>query len=261
MLRIGLIKTDFVNDDLIRFHGDLPDMFHRFFSAERQVTMDVYEARFGALPDRGERFDALVITGSRYSVNDGTAWVRALLDFIRTRAEVETIVGICFGHQAVCAALGGRVGPRSRGPNVGTHPLTVRERAPWMDPPTAAPRLLYNHGEEVLAPPPGARILAGDATCPTQMVLYRPHVLGLQPHPEYSAAYQDALMALNPRLDAAGLTDARRRNAAGGRDEAILRRWLVGFIESAGRTGGVRDALDERWEGFGRALHGYHHGL
>ena len=74
-------------------------------------------------------FDAIVPMGAPWSVYDeatiGT-WIGAEIDFLRhALAAGVPILGICFGGQALAAALGGRVEPAPE-PEIGWRLLTTR---------------------------------------------------------------------------------------------------------------------------------------
>ena len=81
---------------------------------------DAFEARGAALavhlfPDDGplpalDGADHLVVLGAVSSVNDPDPWIAEELAWLR-RADTAgvPVLGICFGAQALCAALGGRV--------------------------------------------------------------------------------------------------------------------------------------------------------
>src|SRR6478672_2419394 len=81
---------------------------------------DAFEARGAALdvhlfPDDGQLpaldgVDHIVVMGSVSSVNDPDPWIAAELDWLRAADQAGLpVLGICFGAQAICAALGGRV--------------------------------------------------------------------------------------------------------------------------------------------------------
>jgi GMP synthase-like glutamine amidotransferase len=222
-MKFALIKADYVNDDLLAEHGDLSDMFRRFFDG---VEIDVYEARHRHLPDPTP-YAACLVTGSRSSVNDDHDWIRELLGFLRRTVEGKArtpIIGFCFGHQALAKALGGSVG---KGPcewNVGLwHVDPVRRPATGPQAFTA----LFNHREQVLIPPPGADVLAGTDRCPVQMIAIGDRALGLQFHPEYTLAYQEAIMRIAKGIPTSVLVDALRRNRALERGDEIAREWVL----------------------------------
>ena len=61
-------------------------------------------------------YSGYVIMGSRYSVYDKLPWIKPLKQFIRDCAAAAIPqVGICFGHQVMAEALGGRVEPAENG--------------------------------------------------------------------------------------------------------------------------------------------------
>ena len=54
--------------------------------------------------------DHIVVLGAISSVNDPDPWIAAELDWLRGADQTGVpVLGICFGAQALCAALGGRV--------------------------------------------------------------------------------------------------------------------------------------------------------
>lgn len=141
--------------------------------------------------------DHVVVLGASYSVYDDGDLRPAIateLDWLR-RAEAAgvPVLGICFGAQALCAALGGQVVPaplREVGWRlVATGDSGLIPAGPWLE----------FHGDQCL-PPASARILARNEVC-VQAFAHGRH-LAVQFHPEVDG---DLLRAW---LEAGGRTEA-----------------------------------------------------
>jgi len=83
-------------------HFDDPEVF--LWSPH---TSERTEYGFGTVVSEPVDCDYIAITGSRRNVSSWEPWMDDVAELIRT-AEVP-IIGICFGHQIIAAALGGRV--------------------------------------------------------------------------------------------------------------------------------------------------------
>jgi GMP synthase-like glutamine amidotransferase len=128
-------------------------------------------------------YDALVPMGAPWSVYDhdkiGT-WIRDEIDFLRRGHEAGVpVLGICFGGQALAAALGGAVIPSSR-PEVGWTAVTTSrpdlvEPGPWFQ----------WHGDRWVLPE-GVDPIASTDLCDQAFVVGRS--LGVQFHPELTPA-------------------------------------------------------------------------
>ncbi|WP_306324750.1 type 1 glutamine amidotransferase [Streptomyces venezuelae] len=159
--------------------------------SESGLRLDVVRAWEGRpLPaDLRGHAGLLVLGGSVGCEDDGAApWLPRVRSLVRQAVTEGTpLLGICLGGQIVAHALGGAVGTRRQGPEVGTVPLR-RLPAVADDPvfgavPDGAPAAQW-HWDEVDRLPPGAvPLLAGD-DCPYQAFRVGNAAWAVQFHPE-----------------------------------------------------------------------------
>lgn len=137
-------------------------------------------------PDSGEAlpgpdgWDFAAALGSAASVFDGTvAWIADELSWLR-RADAAglPVLGICFGAQALAAALGGNV-RRAPEPELGWMSVACNDLTPAGE---MAPGPWFAWHQDLLEPPPAARVVASNAAGVQAFVLRR-H-LAVQFHPE-----------------------------------------------------------------------------
>jgi GMP synthase-like glutamine amidotransferase len=125
--------------------------------------------------------DAIVSLGSEHSALDASQrWIREEIDFLAAAQSASVpILGICFGGQALAAALGGAV---SRAPRAEVTWRPIETRAPDLI--TAGPWPFWH--EDRFDLPPGARLLAGSET---EVVAFIDGAsIAVQFHPEADAA-------------------------------------------------------------------------
>ena len=233
-MRIGLLECDHVSTRYRDIAGDYADMFRAMVAAVDPSSEVVgYDAREGVLPRRPDECDGWLITGARASVYDDDPWIGALSGFVRAvHEEGVPCVGVCFGHQLLAHALGGRTERADAGWGVGALPMTVTRAEPWMEPPLSTATLLYSHQDQVTELPPDGRVLAAADHCPVAMLAIGDDMIGVQAHPEFGPAYVRAL--LEDRVDRIGKaeTDAALATLRRPTDEHTTARWLLGFLRS-----------------------------
>ncbi|MGK2950467.1 MAG: glutamine amidotransferase-related protein [Acidimicrobiales bacterium] len=233
-LRIGVLEADHVGERYRHIAGGYGDMFRAMIvAADPTVEIEVHDVIHGPLPADPRQCDAWMITGSAASVYDPAPWIEALSDLVRALhdASVPT-VGICFGHQLLAQALGGRTERAATGWGVGALPMDITAAEPWMTPPLTTATLLYSHQDQVTELPPGARLLATAAHCPVAMFAIGDDLVGIQAHPEFGSAYLRAL--LEDRVDPIGEAETAAAIASldQERDDAAVARWLLRHIRA-----------------------------
>lgn len=149
------------------------------------------DAHTGATLPPPSSLAGVVISGSHAMVTDREEWSERLAAWLKNCvAEGIPVLGICYGHQLLAHALGGQVGYREQGIEIGTHTLTLAPDAAddalfQQMPPTFPAHLV--HSQSVLALPPGATLLASSAAEPHQAFVLGNCAWGVQFHPEFSA--------------------------------------------------------------------------
>src|SRR4051812_32639129 len=191
-----------------------------------------YDTCHGEVPPSITDCDAWLCTGSRAAVYDATPWIGTLKEFIRSlRGSGRPYVGICFGHQALAAALGGTVHKAKQGWGIGSLPVEVIEQRPWMEPPLATCRLHYMHQDQVTSLPEGATLLARGEHCEVALFSVDDSMLGIEGHPEFPMAYMAALLReRTERIGAAQVAQALD-GLVQVTDDAILGRWIARFLQ------------------------------
>jgi len=195
---------------------------------------DTWQVSAGQWPADLSSYDGIVITGSPASVHDDRPWIAELLQRLREQhARGTPMLGLCFGHQAIATALGGRVVHSPRGLRVGTVTTPLAHTPVWMQPARPSITLYAAHDEQVAVPPPGAQVLGGDADCAVGAYTLGQHILALQYHPEFDSAFmRDLLDAMAPKLGEAALARGRAQ-VAQGVDAGLVWGWVAQFFEQA----------------------------
>ncbi len=181
--------------------------------------------------------DGAVVTGSYASVTARAPWMRELGQVLVEAAERVPVLGVCFGHQLLSDALGGRVERNPKGPEVGTREIALTE-AGRADPLLAGlpPRLAVQqlHEDHVPAPPPGAVLLATSDHAPVQAFAAGPRLRAVQFHPEFTPVRVRAMCDEERAWVDRGGPGLYREVIAGLREtpeaSALLARWVERFV-------------------------------
>lgn len=231
-MRVGLLVCDHVPAELAALAGDYSDMFDDLFSAHPELELVPYDLTADGFPSSGDECDGWIITGSARSVYDDEPWIRRLEDLVRSLVDDrQRLVGICFGHQMIAQALGGRVARADVGWGIGVRDVDIVAREPWMEPDATSFRVVHSHADQVVEAPPGIRVLATSEHCPISMFAYRDHVVGIQGHPEFIPAFARAQMERRRgNLIADAVVDSALPTLDHTPDRSLLATWIRSFL-------------------------------
>lgn len=236
-MKIGILEAGRPPEELDTY-ADYGTMLEDFIthSDSDGFSFEVFPVLDAEFPESTRQFDGWIISGSKFGAYENLPWMLTLQELIREiHAAGLPMIGICFGHQIIAAALGGKVVKSDKGWGVGLHDYKLTAQAPeWITTESGHFTLNAMHQDQVVELPKGATVVASSEFCEYAALLYGDSILTFQAHPEFSTDYETALIELRkttvipddraqPALERLNQQDARE-------DNAVVSGWAVDFF-------------------------------
>ncbi|WP_439122584.1 type 1 glutamine amidotransferase [Marivita sp.] len=175
-MKIGILQTGLAPDELKGTFGEYPGFFERLLS-NKGFTFESWSVVENVFPTGPEDADGWLITGSKHGAYEDHPWIPPLEQLIRDIVAADRpLIGVCFGHQIIAQALGGKVEKYEGGWVVGQQTYDF-----------GGDSMTINawHQDQVITAPEGAQVLASGTHCANAALLYPGKAFTVQPHPEY----------------------------------------------------------------------------
>ena len=237
---IGILETGHPAEAL-KHHGSYPRMFERLLGRQdKTFEFRTFAAVDGEVPSDPHVCDAWLVTGSKHGAYERLPWMLRLEDLLRAAVAAKVpVVGICFGHQILAQALGGKVVKSDKGWGFGLQDYAITD-APRLS--TGKPDKITAaalHQDQVVEVPEGGRVLGGSDFCPNAVIAYGDTALTFQPHPEFdvpflrdAAAHRLKGVAPDKVLETAEASFQSKRS-----DSPLIAEWIVRFLRERAAAG------------------------
>jgi len=134
-------------------------------------------------------YDAWVITGSAASVTENYSWIQLLKNkIIYAHKNSIPILGICFGHQIISSALGGKVIKNPNGWELGSYKIKINDygmASPLFKGVNLDDYFYFSH-EDVVSKLPDSALELARNNMGLQAFSIEDKIFGVQFHPEFS---------------------------------------------------------------------------
>jgi GMP synthase (glutamine-hydrolysing) len=179
--------------------GDYDVWFQRGLALDAAELLALRVFDGAPLPgDFGYR--GIVVTGSWSMVTDREAWSEQTGAYLKAASQHGVpILGVCYGHQLLAHAFGGRVdyNPHGRHAGMARVQTTAAVESDALFGPLPRELLVQvSHSQSVLELPPGAVLLAHTALDPNHAFRLGERTWGVQFHPEFDADVSRRYIAL-----------------------------------------------------------------
>ena len=196
-LKLAILLCDTPADDIKKEFGDYRVLFTNLLN-HPDLQIDSFDVVNGNLPPIAD-FDAFLLTGSKFSANDKDQWIEDLIDFLKRVKNIDhkKVVGICFGHQLIARALGGKVVKNPKGWEIGMKKVVLNPKGAefYKRDGDLNLKIQEMHQDHVVEEPDFMEVIAGNEVSPNQIML-SDRFYSIQGHPEYSREFVDALIQM-----------------------------------------------------------------
>ncbi len=231
-MKLGILETDQLSPELLQSFGSYGEQFKNLLQqTNAELDFEYFDIIKQQYPENIEQCDAYLITGSKFSAYDDLPWIHKLKQYIQLLHKHEkTLIGICFGHQLIAHALGGKTEKSLNGWGVGMFGSELLKTKEWMQDHQEPFKLLVSHQDQVVQLPDKAHVLASNDFCQYASFHIGYHILTFQGHPEFSKEY--LLSLINNRRETLGeaISKTAIESLKSDSDSQIIAQWIINFI-------------------------------
>src|SRR5687767_6239565 len=186
-MKLTLVKTGDTAQTIREKYGDFDRMFLDQLGG-LELDIQLVQAHRGDPLPKPEHVELMIMTGSPSSVTKLEPWAESLAKWMNDLVDADKpVLGVCYGHQLLAHARGGRVEKNPLGYEIGTVPIELT-REGESDPLLGAlgRPLTFNtvHADAVVSLPEGSIVLAKNERSEVQAFAIGDRVWGVQFHPE-----------------------------------------------------------------------------
>jgi len=224
-MKIGLLICGYAAPEVAKTKGEY-DQWFKDLLAGNGFSFEAYFVVDMKFPDDVHDCDGWLISGSKHGVYEDHAFIPKLEDFVRKAYAAKVpMVGICFGHQIIAQALGGKVEKFQGGHALGRQEYDYEGFG----------KVTINawHGDQVLELPKDARVVASNDFCKNAAMVYGDSAFTIQPHPEFSndVVQQYIPLRRNPDIYDDAVMDAALEKTTGPTDAQLMASEIVKFFK------------------------------
>lgn len=229
-MKIGVLQCGLVHEALVSDFGEYDQVFGNWLSAhDPSLSFQGWVVEHGELPDSPSAMDGYILSGSKHGVYEDHDWLPPLKEFIQAcAAEKVPMIGVCFGHQVIAEALGGKAVKSDKGWGLGRGEYETTARPSWMVDTPDQIAVHAVHQDQVVETPPDATVVARSSFCENAALVYgdveKPYAISIQPHPEFTDKFlTDLVTQRRGTVFDEALSDA----AIGGTGRDLSRDWAA----------------------------------
>ncbi len=177
-MKIGILQCGHLLPEVANRHGAYPELYQNLLAGQGFdfESYDVVDMKF---PKDVHDADGWLLSGSRHGAYEDLPFIAPLEEFIRKAYGAHVpLVGICFGHQIIAQALGGKVAKYDKGWAIG--------RSDYQFDGVGNLSLNAWHQDQIITPPEGAKVTAQSDFCKYAALVYDDRAFSVQAHPEFS---------------------------------------------------------------------------
>ncbi|MEM9579235.1 MAG: type 1 glutamine amidotransferase [Pseudomonadota bacterium] len=184
-MKIGILQCGHVAPEVAAEHGGYFDLYPQMMEGHG-FTFEGWSVVDMEFPASPEDADGWLVSGSKHGAYEDHPFIAPLEEFIRQiMAADKPLIGVCFGHQIIAQALGGKVEKWQGGWAIGAH---------MYDFPGESLMMNAWHQDQVTQKPEDADVIAANPFCANAALVYPGKAFTVQPHPEFESPFVEGLM-------------------------------------------------------------------